>query len=163
MLKIVPYSKKYNEEVKKLLILLQNYHVKIDSLNIMKDCSKEIDYYFKVIYKRIKKCHGIIFLAIDNGEVIGLIIGVMHKQEFEGVTLNPVKRGEINKLIVKPEFRNNKIGEELISTMEEWFKKKKCQYIDIDVFAANESGLNFYKKHNYDIRTYKIIKKIEYK
>jgi len=44
--------------------------------------------------------------------------------------------------------------------VEEYFKSKNCEYINVDVFAYNELGINFYKKDGYHSRMQIMIKKI---
>jgi ribosomal protein S18 acetylase RimI-like enzyme len=45
-------------------------------------------------------------------------------------------------------------------TMEEYFRSVGCEYVTIDVFAYNESAINFYRKQGYHTRMLIDIKKL---
>ena len=45
--------------------------------------------------------------------------------------------------------------------MESYFKSINCEFVQIDVFAYNEIGKNFYYKNNYEDRMITLFKKLD--
>lgn len=63
MIKIIEYSNNYIEDVKKLLVELQNYIVNIDDEKIQKLKNEYKEKYFDLTYSKIKKYSGKIFFS----------------------------------------------------------------------------------------------------
>ena len=161
LVEIIEYEDKYLSDIRDLLVELEEYIVSIDLDNL--DCVHE-EYYEKmalVDLDNIKKNHGKCYLAILNKEVIGLIMGIIIKYDkYDYLDYKCPKEGEIIELIVSSKFRKNNVGSLLMDKIEQYFKDNNCDYILLDVFAYNESAINFYKKRGYHSRMYRNIKKI---
>ena len=111
--------------------------------------------------KEAQEYNGKCFLAIEDGKVIGLIIGcVKPYDEYDYLDYKCPKRGNITELIVSKNSRSGGVGKKLINKMEEYFKSIGCEYVIVDVFAYNDIGKNFYNKKNYHTRMETRIKKI---
>ena len=69
-MKIIEYDSIYDEQIKDLLIELQNYLIDIDDWHtqILSDNYRED--YFKMDLKLINKQNGKIFLAIEDNKII---------------------------------------------------------------------------------------------
>lgn len=161
MIEVCTYNDKFSNDVKELLVELQDYHANIDNDNIMHGIGDYKDQYFSLVYNLVKEKEGQIFLALLNKEVVGLTICHVDNLPFgQNYVSNCPKRGRILKLIIKQSNRGKHIGSILLEKAEEYLKSIDCKYIDIDVFGTNETGLKFYKSKGYVIRTYKVIKKI---
>ena len=80
ILKIIDYSSKYNEDIKDLLVELQEYITKMDreKYNILTDEYREK--YFEKTLDEVNRCKGKMFLAIEDENVIGLIVGVINNE-----------------------------------------------------------------------------------
>ena len=67
---IIEYNSKYDEEIKELLVQLQQYlaDMDIEGYNIVGDEYKEK--YFEKTLEEIKKCNGKILLYKDNEKII---------------------------------------------------------------------------------------------
>ena len=160
-MKIVEYSDKYLEDVKDLLVELEEYILTID-----KDKLDQLhpDYRDKMAIldlEEVRDYNGKCFLAIEEDKAIGLIMGTIPPyDENDYLDYKCPKRGEITELVVSSKARSNGIGQQLMSKMEEHFKSVGCEYIIIDVFAYNESAIRFYDKQGYHARMYVDIKKI---
>lgn len=161
MIEILEYNNEYKEEVKNLLVELQDYHVKIDEQKIMTNVDNYREEYFNLVYNVVKEKDGKIFLALVDSKVVGLTACVVDDLPFghKYVSACP-KRGRILKLIIKENERGQNIGSTLLAKAENYLKSIDCKYVDIDVFGTNKTGLEFYEKKGYSIRTYKIIKEI---
>ena len=76
-MKIIEYNKEYDEQIKDLLVELQEYLVKIDdwSTQILYEDYKEK--YFKIDMDKVEKQEGKIYLAKEDKIINGLIIGAV--------------------------------------------------------------------------------------
>lgn len=159
-LKIINYSNKYNEQIKDLLVELQEYIAEIDKekYNILTNEYREK--YFEKTMNEVNKYEGKIFLAIENEKVIGLAIGLINNEEENTYDFKAPKRGRVTELVVSKECRSNGIGKQLLDKMEKYFKEAGCKGVLIDVFAYNENAQKFYYKNGYFNRNIEVMKKI---
>lgn len=158
---VIEYDEKYREDVKDLLVELEEYIVSIDEdhLDIVgKDYREKL---IDVDLKDINDYEGKCFLAVENDKVIGLIMGTIPPyDEVDYLDYKCPRRGKVTELVISKNVRSNGIGQELMKKMEEYFISKKCEYILIDVFAYNKNAIDFYDKQGYHNRMHTVIKKI---
>ena len=157
---IVEYNNSYEEEVKDLLVELQEYiaSLDIDKYNIITDEYREK--YFNKTIEEVNKYEGKIFLALKDNIVVGLIVGLINNEEESTYEFKAPKRGRISELIVSKEYRKYGVGQKLMDHMEEYFKSVNCKAILLDVFSFNENAKNFYMKNGYYNRVEEMMKKI---
>ena len=160
-MKIIEYEEKYLEDVRNLLVELEEYIVSIDKDNLD---MVHPDYREKMAIKDLKEVtenNGKCYLALEENKVVGLIMGcIFPYDEYDYLDYKCPKRGEITELVVSNNVRSKGIGNMLISKMEEYFKSLGCEYILVDVFAYNDNAIKFYDKNGYHSRMYTNIKKI---
>lgn len=158
---IVEYEDKYIEQVKDLLVELEEYIVSIDKDNL--DIVGK-DYREKYAYNMLEdvsKNNGKVYLFVENEKVLGLIAGIIRKyDEADYLDYKCPKAGRITELVVSKEARAKGIGNTLMKKAEEYFKEKECEYVYLEVFAYNEGAVKFYEKNNYHARMHDLIKKI---
>lgn len=159
-MKLIDYNQKYDEDIKDLLVELQEYIVSIDKdgYNIITDKYREAE--FKKTIKEVNDFEGKMVLAIENDKAIGLIVGLINNNEENNYEFRAPKRGRITELIVSNKCRSKGIGKQLMDAMENYFKSVGCKAILIEVFAYNGNAKNFYYKRNYLDRNFEVIKKI---
>ena len=158
---IIEYEDKYLEDVKDLLVELEEYIVSIDKDNLDRVHHEYRDKMAILDLEEINNNNGKCYLAIENDKVIGLIMGCIPPyDDFDYLDYKCPKRGEITELIVTNKIRSKGIGQLLINKMEEYFKDTGCEYVLVDVFAYNENAKNFYLKKDYHTRMEIMIKKI---
>lgn len=160
-MKIIEYEEKYLEDVKDLLVELEEYILTID-----KDQLDQLhqDYRDKMAIldlNEVNENNGKCFIAIENDKAVGVIMGIVPEyDEYDYLDYKCPKKGEITELIVSKNIRSKGTGQLLMQKMEEYFKSINCEYIIIDVFAYNDTAINFYKKQGYHTRMLVDIKKI---
>ena len=160
-MQIIEYEDKYLEDVKDLLVELEEYIVSIDKDNLDHIHSEYREKMALVDLDKVNKNSGKCYLAVENNKAIGLIMGcIFPYEEYDYLDYKCPKRGEITELIVTNKTRNSGIGQKLINKMEEYFKSVGCEYVMVDVFAYNEMGKKFYDKKDYHTRMNIMIKKI---
>ena len=158
---IIEYEDKYLEDVRDLLVELEEYIVSIDEDNLDIVSAAYREKMALVDLEKIKNNNGKCYLYIDNKNVVGLIMGIIPKyDENDYLDYKCPKKGEVTELIIKKEYRNHNIGKILLNKMEEYFRKNNCEYLFIDVFAYNKSRINFYDKNGYHSRMIIDIKKL---
>ncbi len=158
---IIEYDRKYDEQIKDLLVELQNYLIDIDDWHTQIPLPEYRENIFKIDINKVKKQDGKIYLSTEDNVVNGLIIGIVEeKDEIDKLTNDCAKTGSVIELIVKNDIRGNGIGKYLLERMEEYFKSINCKRINIEVFEPNKKGLNFYEKNDYIIRDMIVSKKI---
>lgn len=156
---IVEYESKYDEEIKKLLVELQQHIVQIDKehYNVVGNNYKE-EYFNKTIAE-IEKYNGKMYLYKENKEICGLVVGLINNEEMDTYDFRAPKRGRISELVVLNNCRKKGYGKILLNSMEKHLKSVGCEDILIEVFAYNDGAMKFYEKNGYHIRTTEMIKK----
>lgn len=160
-MQIIEYEDKYLEDVKDLLVELEEYILSIDEDNLDQLHPDYRDKMALLDLKELDENNGKCYLAIKNDKAIGLIMGIIKKyDDNDYLDYKCPKEGKITELIVTNKIRSNGIGQELMNKMEEYFKSVGCEYILVDVFAYNKKGIDFYDKQGYHSRMHTEIKKI---
>jgi len=161
-MEIIEYEDKYLEDVKDLLVELEEYILTIDKDNLDQ---LHPDYHDKMALldlEEVNNTKGKCYLAIENDKAIGLIMGTIPPyDEYDYLDYKCPPRGEITELIVTSKIRSKGVGQKLMNKMEEYFKSVGCEYVLVDVFAYNSIGIDFYNKNGYHPRMYTDIKKIK--
>lgn len=142
-MKIIEYEDRYLEDVKDLLVELEEYILSIDEDNLDQLHPEYRDKMAMLDLEEVNNNNGKCYLAIDNDVVVGLIMGCLRcYDEYDYLDYKCPKCGEVTELVVSKKVRSS------------------CEYISIEVFAYNKMGINFYEKHGYHTRGLIDIKKI---
>ncbi len=160
-MQIIEYEDRFLDDVKNLLVELEEYIIKVDEDGLDQLHSEYKDKMALLDLKTIKDNNGKCYLAIQNNMVIGLIMGYVRVyDEFDYLDYKCPKSGVISEFIVSEKVRSKGIGKQLINKMEEYFKSIDCEYILLECFAYNKSAINFYKNQGYHTRMLVNIKKL---
>ena len=160
-MKIIEYEDKYLEEIKDLLVELEEYIVQIDEDHLDRIHPEYREKKAFIDLEEVNKKSGKCYLAVKDNKVIGLIMGTVREyDEYDYLDYKCPKEGEIIELIVTKKVRSSGIGRALISKMEEYFKSVGCEYVLVDVFGYNDLALKFYYKQGYHARMLTTIKKL---
>lgn len=161
VMRIIEYSDKYLEDVKDLLVELEEYILSIDDDNLDQLHPEYRDKMAILDLEEVNNYDGKCYLAIDNDKAIGLIMGYVRTyDEYDYLDYKCPRSGEISELIVSKRARSKGIGKMLMKEMEDYFKGIGCEYIFIDVFAYNKNAIDFYDKQGYHTRGLIDVKKI---
>ena len=158
----IEYEDKYIEDVRDLLVELEEYIISIDKDNLDQLHPEYREKMAVLDLEDVKNYEGKCYLAIENNKVMGLIMGcIPDYDEFDYLDYKCPRRGKITELVVTNKIRSKGVGQMLINKMEDYFKSVGCEYIIVDVFAYNEIAKRFYFKNNYHTRGEIQIKKIK--
>lgn len=160
-MKIIEYDEKYLDNVRDLLVELEEYIISIDKDELDKI---DQDYWEKmalVDLAEVKKHEGKCYIATENDKVVGVIMGIVGTYDaYDYLDYKCPKRGVITELVVSKDARGKGIGASLMEAIEAYFKSINCEYIMLEVFAYNENAIKFYDKIGYHARGIFNIKKI---
>ena len=149
---IIEYNSEYDEQIKNLLVELQQYLSDIDKegYNIVGEEYREK--YFEKTLQEVSKNNGKILLYKENEKIVGLIIGIVNNEEIDREDFKVPKRGRITELVVTEEYRGRHIGKQLLDNMCNYLKEIGCEKILIAVFGYNIQAIKFYKENGYHMR-----------
>lgn len=85
---------------------------------------------------------GVCFLAEVNKEIVGYVTG----KALPVAAWRPVKRTEMDNLIVSASFRGQKIGEKLCQAFFDWSKQQGVERVMVSAYAINDGAIRFYKR-----------------
>ena len=160
-MKIIEYEDKYLEDVKDLLVELEEYILSIDKDELDQLHPEYRDKMALIDLKEVKENNGKCYIAVENDKAIGVIMGIVRKYDkYDYLDYKCPKCGDIIELVISKNVRSKGIGQKLMAKMEEYFKSIGCEYVTIDVFAYNDPALNFYSKQGYHPRGIIDIKKL---
>lgn len=161
-MEIIEYKSEYDEQIKDLLVELQEYLVEIDYWHFLVLKPEYREKMFKMDLEEIMNAEGKTFLATENGNVIGLVMGcIPHKDSEDKITNTCARNGKVMELVVKKGVRGLGVGKELLRRMETYFKEQNCENITIEVYGPNKNALSFYSRKGYEPIDYILIKQIK--
>ena len=160
-MRIVEYEDKYLEDVKDLLVELEEYILSIDKDKLDKLHPEYRDKMAILDLEKVNNNEGKCYLALEDNKVIGLIMGYVRTYDkYDYLDYKCPRSGEVSELIVSQNIRSKGVGQKLMTKMEEYFKSINCKYIFINVFAYNENAIEFYETQGYHTRGLIDIKKL---
>ena len=158
------YNQNDIEQIKNLLVQLQDYIIKMDKYNLNILSPKYREEYFEYMLNDCISNEGKIFVAEYENKIAGFVAGfVQNYDERDKLDYACLKKGIVYELVVDQNFRNDGIGGLLLDKIENYFKNIKCEFIQIDVFVYNQVAEHFYKKKGYENRMLTMFKKVIHK
>lgn len=93
--------------------------------------------------KRISGEEGVCLVAEVNGKIVGYLAGgIMRPYSYRTVK----KMSELENMLVKEEFRGQKIGEKLFEEFANWSKSQDIERIKVSTASDNLRAIKFYEK-----------------
>lgn len=117
-MKVIEYDKKYDEQIKDLLVELQEHLIKIDNWNtqVMSKDYREDSYNIDI--QKVKEQSGKIYLAEQNDRIVGLVIGVVSKlDEIDIITNDCAKTGIVLELVISKDYQRSGIGKAKVTML----------------------------------------------
>lgn len=152
--RFINFNEKYKKETEDMLTDFHKYLIDIDTWRVFK---LEKDYgkkRLKALMKSMKENKGKgKFLLVRTGkEIVGYAVGYV-LQDKESIETYPWKRGYVDELYIKDQYRGSGIGRALLGRMEEHFRSKKCDTIGFNAMIANTKAIKFYLKQGFEKRS----------
>ncbi|MBE7082323.1 MAG: GNAT family N-acetyltransferase [Clostridiales bacterium] len=156
---IIEYDKKYDDQVKCLLIELQQHIVELDEEHYNCISENYVELYLDKTLKEINDNHGKMFLYCDDNKIVGLVVALVNNEEIDTYDFKAPKRGRVSELIISKNARSCGIGKQLLSHAEDYLKQVDCKDVLVEVFAYNEKAIKFYEKNGFHTRMVEMTKK----
>ena len=116
-------------------------------------------YFINKVLRNAKKHKGVVFVAEQNGTLVGFVGIYLKKQTAEEqLEFIPMKIGYISDLFVNEKYRGKHIGEQLIEKAHQYFKFNNCTHSKLEVFGPNINAHKFYVNHGYRDKNIEMIK-----
>ena len=159
---IIEYQDQYLDDVRDLLVELEEYILSIDEDNLDQLHPEYREKMALLDLEEVNNNNGKCYLAIHNNKVVGLVMGFVRTyDEYDYLDYKCPKSGEVSELIISKDARGAKIGKNLMNRIEDHFISIGCDYVFVDCFAYNKNAFEFYKKQGYHPRMYNNVKKLK--
>ncbi len=158
---IIEYEDKYLEDVRDLLVELEEYILTIDEDELDQLHPEYREKMALIDLEEVRKYEGKCYIAVEDNKAIGLIMGTIPPyDENDYLDYKCPRRGVITELIVTQKIRSKGVGKALMEKMEAYFKEQGCEWVLVDVFAYNTNAIDFYSRRGYHPRMHTDIKKL---
>lgn len=158
-MRIRDYKKSDHKQILRLLAEFLIYKRETygkEALEFDNHIDKKRERYIKSILKSFENKDSHFLVAEDDEKIIGYIIGKTALNEYKIKN----KAGHIQSFYVMKKYRGTGVGKELYNSLIKWFKEKKCDHLDLDVYATNKKSVNIYKKWGFKPITIQMKKKL---
>jgi GNAT superfamily N-acetyltransferase len=132
-----------------LVIALQTYERQWDPG--MPEGPAMVRRYLSLLLERCRKWDGKIFVAEEDGDVVGFVC-VWARVPCEEPDEDPSDYAFISDLVVDADHRQHGVGSALMSAAEEYARARGGRRIRLHVLARNEVARRFYRSMNYQDR-----------
>ena len=164
---IRPFHPKDRTAIDELAIKLHAHFAQVDDAaeSLPFTSSRDAQDYMQQMINDSENMNGAIYVAEENGEVVGFIQGVIIDHQsgqdavFDAVHA-PRKDGWIGLLYIKPEQRGSGIGRALLDEMKRYFQSKNCDTLRLKVLSGNQRAIVFYEKYGLTAREIEMVTKL---
>ncbi|HIE52218.1 MAG TPA: GNAT family N-acetyltransferase [Armatimonadetes bacterium] len=137
---IMPAGKEDLEVMVGLMKELADHHVGLDVSFEYNEGWEEI--WREFVEEQIENDEDLVLKAVVEGKVVGFVSGVIGSRPVFRVA----RRGIIQNIVVRREYRGRGIGRRLVEAALAWFRERDVGQVDVDVAIANEGGVEFWKR-----------------
>jgi ribosomal protein S18 acetylase RimI-like enzyme len=131
------------------------YHSQLDPYFSIRDDNNKR--FISYIENQILSSKSLLLVGLDSNDVVGYSLAQL---KIYPPLFQQTLYGYISDLAVKLDYMRNAIGDLLLAGMIKWFKSKHIERVELQVFAHNKMGNNFWKKHGF--KEYKYVMKVEF-
>ena len=122
---IAEYEDKYLEDIRDLLVELEEYILTIDKDELDQLHPEYREKMAVLDLDEVNSNNGKCYIAVENDRAIGVIMGcIFPYDEYDYLDYKCPKRGIITELIVSKNVRSSGIGRQLMEKMENYFKSR---------------------------------------
>lgn len=159
-MKIRVFLKKDSKELSRLLKEFLSYTRKYYSKRVLEfdnyTNSRKISYIKEILNNFKNQKHSRFLIAEEESKIVGYIMGVVDKNPDKVMK----KSGHIKSFFVSEKSREKGVGKKLYLSLVDWFKKQKCDHLELDVFDGNEKTISMYKKWGFKENLIKLKKRL---
>lgn len=160
IMRIVRYTNERNAVIA-LLEELQEHLVSVDVEKVQILADQYGEEYFCYLQQLLADNSGVMYLALADDSVVGMIAGYIEpKDDEDRITNRCPNRGVIADLVVSSSVRSQGIGKALMIKIEAYFMENGCEFVAVNVFAPNRGAHRFYESIGYAPRNIELYKRI---
>ena len=149
-LQIRLYIETDKPQIVALMNEFQSYLLSIDSTDMLAYRAESADFFTNKLLDQVKRKNGAVYVAEDNGNVVGFIGGfIENRTEEDEMELKNKSVGMINEFFVTDSVRGKGVGSNLLKTLEDYFTQQQCAVVKLGAFADNNLARKFYSKNGY--------------
>ncbi|MFT4250060.1 MAG: GNAT family N-acetyltransferase [Candidatus Woesearchaeota archaeon] len=154
------FHKKYSEDICALLKEFLEYTREAYSVQVLEFDnyidSKQDTYAQELLSSFVELKKSRFLIAHHNSEVVGYIVGSIEKKPNKVMK----KSGYIHSFFVTKKYRGAGLGKQLYDSLVDWFKKQRCDHLELSVFDGNQKTISTYKKWGFKENAIKMKKKL---
>ncbi|MGL6258583.1 GNAT family N-acetyltransferase [Vibrio sp. WXL210] len=98
----------------------------------------------------------LVFVAVDNGDVVGFISG--HFGQYQSPVSKPVMMGSVDELYVESDYRKSGIASKLMDKIEQTLDDYGARYLFVEVWESNPTAVQFYLTQGYQSHIHCLMK-----
>lgn len=140
------YSQKDIITIVEKKTLFTNSHTAIDPVYYAPSANAGEEFK-NYIVKRINDSDFKIFIAKDGGVCIGYVMGWIR---YRPIIYHKRKVGYLSNIYVDETYKKSGVGKKLCLRIENWFKKKNVDFIEVSVDVRNNRAINSFKHYGYN-------------
>lgn len=147
--------------IEKLATDFQNFLIPIDPLKriiLTPDYGKKN---LKLNLKEISNKQGVFYVAEVGFEIVGYIVGIIVTQSHDELIGHVKgKLARVLELYVKFEYRKLGVGRQLMQSVENFYRGRRCDLMFVEVFVPNKNAHRFYQAMGHHDRNTDLVKKL---
>lgn len=131
--------------VGRLWVQLAEYHRRLDDRMPLPAEDGAMRYASR-IENTLEDTHTRVFVAEENGEIVGYVMGVivdMLPEVFEAE-----RSGFLADIFVSPDYRKAGTGRALVEALKAWFRGRNIHHFEWYVASSNKDGIAFWRAVN---------------
>lgn len=150
------YQKEDDNRLVKLVVGFQNYITTVDRDELIKNFESEADArkYLDKLLKDIEEMEGFLFVAEENGQIVGFVHGIIERYKEENTFYSLTHKlgdiGWIGVIYVTTENRCKGIAKSLFEKAQEFIRSKGCKKIKLLVLRDNKNAVELYEKLGFE-------------
>jgi ribosomal protein S18 acetylase RimI-like enzyme len=137
------------------------YHHDLDSDYYVKNSEELTKKFREYLTKCIEKDDPYILVAELEGEFVGFITFEIDDADYFDTNIK--KYGSVLELYVSKKHRRKGIGTKLMKSVEDFFKSKGLEWVELQCSSYNEMALMFYDKSDFKNRQTLLFKRLKNK
>ena len=106
--------------------------------------------FFEAALEDKKNLFYVIYDLFDGNEMAGFIWAYVDERKETPLT-HATKTLYLKKVVVHPNHRNRGYGQELIAYVDQLAKEKSCNFIEVELWYAEDDVVQFLRKCNFEI------------
>ena len=107
--------------------------------------------YFEEVVKRETNLFYVLCDLFDGNEMAGFIWAYIEEKPETSLTF-ATKTLYIKRVVVHPNHRNRGYGQQLIEYIEQLAKEKACDFIEVELWFADDDVVQFLRKNSFELQ-----------